>query len=144
MPSIRKMTARDAAFQRFETMKRNREKRAKQKVFFVEGVHPIEQAVRFGWEFEALGYPAGVRLSGWANDMRAKAKADVEYQIAPELMDELSEREESCEIIALVRQRADGLAGLPHLADRRRLPLLRLPRRKRRPHHPGYRDAGLV
>ena len=109
MPSIQKMSARNAAFQRFETVKRNREKRTKQKVFFVEGVHPIEQAIRFGWSFEALGYAADTRLSGWANDMRAKAKADTEYQIAPALMDELSEREEHCELIALVKQRSDGL-----------------------------------
>ena len=109
MPSIQKMSARNAAFQRFETVKRNREKRTKQKVFFVEGVHPIEQAIRFGWSFEALGYAADTRLSGWANDMRAKARADTEYQIAPALMDELSEREEHCELIALVRQRGDGL-----------------------------------
>ncbi|MBR3505348.1 MAG: rRNA methyltransferase [Clostridia bacterium] len=112
MPVIQKMSARNAAFQRFETVKRNREKRAKQKVFFVEGVHPIEQAVRFGWEFEALGYAAGARLSGWANDMRRKARAGVEYQIAPALMEELSEREESCELIALVKQRGDGLARM--------------------------------
>ncbi|MBO4298795.1 MAG: rRNA methyltransferase [Clostridia bacterium] len=109
MPIIRKMSARDAAFQRFEAVKRSREKRAKQKVFFVEGVHPIEQAVRFGWAFEALGYAADTRLSGWANDMRSKARAETEYQISPALMDELSEREESCELIALVKQRQDGL-----------------------------------
>ena len=109
MPVMQRMSARNAAFQRFEAVKRNREKRAKQKVFFVEGVHPIEQAVRFGWEFEALGYAAETRLSGWANDMRAKARAEIEYQIAPALMDELSEREESCELIALVKQRQDGL-----------------------------------
>ena len=46
MPIIQKMSACNAAFQRFEAVKPNREKRAKQKVFFVEGVHPIEQAVR--------------------------------------------------------------------------------------------------
>ena len=109
MPVMQKMSARNAAFQRFEAVKRSREKRAKQRVFFVEGVHPIEQAIRFGWSFEALGYAANTRLSGWANDMRARAQADVEYQIAPELMDELSEREERCELIALVKQRQDGL-----------------------------------
>ena len=92
MPVMQRMSARNAAFQRFEAVKRNREKRAKQKVFFMEGVHPIEQAVRFGWEFEAQGYAAETRLSGWANDMRAKARAEIEYQIAPALMDELSER----------------------------------------------------
>jgi TrmH family RNA methyltransferase len=110
--AILKMSVRNAAFQRFETLQRNREKRTKEKLFFVEGVHPIEQAIAGGWEFEALGYAAGKRLSGWAMDMRSRAHADTEYEITPELMAELSNREEPCELIALVKQRTDGLARM--------------------------------
>lgn len=46
---VRQMVSRSAEFQRFETIKRNREKRTQQKLVFVEGVHPIEQAVAHGW-----------------------------------------------------------------------------------------------
>ena len=105
--ALLKMTVRNAAYQKFETLQRNREKRTREKLFFVEGVHPIEQAVAAGWEFESIGFAAGKRLSGWAMDMRAKAKAETEYEISPELMAELSNREEPCELIALIRQRTD-------------------------------------
>lgn len=119
--AILKMSVRNAAFQRFETLQRNREKRTRERLFFVEGVHPIEQAVYAGWEFEALGYAAGRRLSGWALDMRARAQAQTEYEISPELMAELSNREEPCELIALVRQRTDGLQRMAARANEQSL-----------------------
>lgn len=104
-----KMTARNAAFQRFETLKRSREKRHRQRLAFVEGVHPFEQAILNGWAFDSVGFPAGKRLSGWAHDMLGKASVDTLYEIEPALMDELSEREESCELIGLVKMREDAL-----------------------------------
>ena len=107
-----KMTARNAAFQRFETLKRSREKRHRQRLAFVEGVHPFEQAISNGWAFDSVGYPAGKRLSGWAHDMLGKASIDTLYEIEPALMDELSEREESCELIGLVKMREDALGRM--------------------------------
>ncbi len=111
-----KMTTRNAAFQRFETLKRNREKRHKQRLAFVEGVHPFEQAIANGWSFDSVGLPAGRRLSGWANDMLSKARIDTIYEIDPALMDELSEREESCELIGLIKMRDDALARMAERA----------------------------
>ncbi|MBQ2955172.1 MAG: rRNA methyltransferase [Clostridia bacterium] len=122
--AILKMSVRNAAFQKFETLQRNREKRTKEKLFFVEGVHPIEQAVAAGWEFEAIGFAAGKRLSGWAMDMRSKARAETEYEILPELMAELSNREEPCELIALVRQRTDGLQRMAEKMNEKSLIVL--------------------
>ncbi len=116
-----KMSVRNAAFQRFETLRRNREKRTRERLFFVEGVHPIEQAIAGGWAFEAIGFAAGKRLSGWAMDMRSKAKAETEYEIAPELMAELSDRDDPCELIALVRQRTDGLKQMAERANEKSL-----------------------
>ncbi len=121
---VLKMSVRNAAFQKFETLQRNREKRTKEKLFFVEGVHPIEQAIAAGWAFEAIGFAAGRRLSGWAMDMRARAQAETEYEILPELMAELSNREEPCELIALVRQRADGLRRMAERAGEKSLYVL--------------------
>ena len=69
MPAYKDMFSRNAAFQQFETLKRNREKRTHQRLFFLEGVHPIEQAIAAGYEFYAIGCDAEERLSGWANDM---------------------------------------------------------------------------
>ena len=44
----------------------NREKRTRQQLFFLEGVHPVEQAIEAGYEFYAIGCDAEERLSGWA------------------------------------------------------------------------------
>lgn len=109
MSVYRNMNARDSEFQRFETLKRNREKRARQGLFFLEGVHPVEQAILGGYEFYAIGIDAGARLSGWANDMLKKARPEVIFRIRPDLHAELSDREESCELVCLARQRT----GLP-------------------------------
>lgn len=119
--AILKMSVKNAAFQKFEALQRNREKRTKERLFFVEGVHPIEQAIAGGWEFHAIGFAAGRRLSGWAMDMRKKAHAEMEYEISPELMAELSNREETCELIALIRQRTDGLRRMSEKANEKSL-----------------------
>ena len=109
MSVYRNMNSRDSDFQRFETLKRNREKRARQGLFFLEGVHPVEQAILGGYEFYAIGIDAGARLSGWANDMLKKARPEVIFRMRPDLHAELSDREESCELVCLARQKT----GLP-------------------------------
>ena len=89
---VRQMVSRSAEFQRFETIKRNREKRTQQKLVFVEGVHPIEQAVAHGWQFAAMGYAGSRRLSGWAQDMLAKAHPEIVFEMSPMMHDELRDR----------------------------------------------------
>ncbi|MBO4367616.1 MAG: rRNA methyltransferase [Clostridia bacterium] len=104
-----RITVRDDRFQRFETLKRNREKRFRQKLAFTEGVQPIEQAIKHGWQFYAMAVADGVRLSGWAENMIKDGKPDILYKTSPALMAELSDRDDPCEIIALVKMRTDGL-----------------------------------
>lgn len=100
---------RSDKFQLFETLKRNREKRSKTGLAFIEGVQMVEQSIRHNWHFAAMAVMDGKRLSGWAEDMIAKADPDVMYHMAPELMQELSDRDDTCEIIGLVKMRGDGL-----------------------------------
>ena len=109
MPRIEPVRARSDVFQRYETLNRNREKRTHSGLCFVEGVHPIEQAVANGEVFESIAYDAEKRLSGWANDMIAKAVPEVLHPMPAPLMAELSDRENPCELIAIVRQRTDTL-----------------------------------
>jgi TrmH family RNA methyltransferase len=106
------MTARNSEYQRFETLKRNREKRARQGLFFLEGVHPVEQAVLAGYEFYAVGIDRDARLSGWAREMLEKANPETVYRMGTELHRDLSDREEPCELLCLARQRP----GLPEFA----------------------------
>ncbi|MBR4333185.1 MAG: rRNA methyltransferase [Clostridia bacterium] len=111
-----KMYARNAEFQRFETLKRNREKRTRQGLAFMEGVQMVEQAISHGWRFYAMAVADGKRLSGWAQDMIGKARPDNLFQMAPELHSELSDRENPCEIIGLVYARTDGLERMAQAA----------------------------
>ena len=106
------MTTRNSEYQRFETLKRNREKRAKQGLFFLEGVHPVEQAILAGYEFYAVGIDRDARLSGWARDMLERANPEVVYRMGTELHGELSDREEPCELLCLARRKT----GLPEFA----------------------------
>ena len=110
------MYSRGAEFQRFETLKRNREKRSKQGLAFLEGVQPVEQALKHGWEFAAMAVTDGKRLSGWAEHMIEDAQPEVLYKMAPELIAELSDREDPCEIIGLLRMRRDGLQRVEQAA----------------------------
>ena len=64
MPEIRPLRARNDVFQLYETLSRNREKRTRTKLFFLEGVHPVEQAIAAGERFQSIGYDSGKRLSG--------------------------------------------------------------------------------
>ena len=116
MKTVR-MYARDAEYQRFETLKRNREKRTRQGLAFLEGVQMVEQAISHGWQFYAMAVAEGRRLSGWAEDMIRKAQPEYLYQMAPPLHDELSDRTEPCEIVGLIRTRTDGLPRMAHIAQ---------------------------
>lgn len=109
MSVYRDMFTRNSEFQRFETLKRNREKRARQNLFFLEGVHPVEQAILGGYEFYAIGVDANARLSGWARDMINKANPEVVYRMDTPLHAEISDRDEPCELVCLVRPKL----GLP-------------------------------
>jgi len=110
---VRYLASRDAEFQRWQTLKTNREKRHRARVCFVEGVHPIEQAIGHGWEFEAFASARGARLSGWAKDMLERSNAPALIEMPGQMLAELSDREESCELVALVKMREDKLRPSP-------------------------------
>lgn len=82
----------------------------------MEGVQPVEQVIRHGWQFAAMAVADGKRLSGWAEDMIRQAQPEVLYRMDPALIAELSDREDPCEIIALVRMREDGLVRIAEKA----------------------------
>ncbi len=118
------LLTRNADFQRFETLKRNREKRTRQGLAFIEGVQMVEQAIAHGWRFFAMAVADGIRLSGWAEDMIRKAWPDWLYRMAPPLHGELSDRENPCEIIGLVHTRTDGLDRMAARAESSSVPPL--------------------
>lgn len=104
--------SKNAAYQRFETLKTNRNKRHRQRLFWVEGVRNLNAAVRYGWTVESLLFAGETRLSGWAQDMLAKVPTRVNYQLAPRLLADLSDKADASELLAVVRMREDDEARL--------------------------------
>ncbi|MBP3542470.1 MAG: RNA methyltransferase [Clostridia bacterium] len=124
MPKVRPIQSRNDVFQRYETLHRNREKRTHQKLFFLEGVHPVEQAVLAGEQFFSIAYASDRRLSGWAEDMLKKAAPEEIHPMPAALLSELSDRENPCELICLIHQRQDQLARLRQRIAATERPLL--------------------
>lgn len=124
MPVLHPVAKRDDVFQRYETLRRNREKRTHQRLFFLEGVHPVEQAIAAGERFLSIAYAEDKRLSGWAQDMLRRANPEALHPMPCALMAELSDRDDPCELICLVHQRSDGAERIRLAAARTSSPLL--------------------
>jgi 23S rRNA (uridine2479-2'-O)-methyltransferase len=94
-------------------LRRNRQKRTRYGEFFVEGVRPINTALDHGWTFSALYCAPDRPLSGWARDVLDRAGEETRYELTSELMDRLSEKEETSELIAILKAPADDLVRIP-------------------------------
>ncbi len=113
MAELVRIYAEDNNFQHAEVLRRNRVKRQKNREFFVEGVKPIELALRNGWQVSAFLYSRDRALSGWATGILSSSPAERHMELPGALMAKLSEREEPSELIALVRMRPDDPARIP-------------------------------
>ncbi len=112
-PPVTKIHTENSDFQHFETLRRNRTKRNRSGEFFVEGVRAITQAVAHGWEFSALAYSREKRLSDWAEGIISRAGARKLFELPLRLMEKLSQKEDTSELIALVSAPADELSRIP-------------------------------
>lgn len=93
----------NATFQQILALKENRNKRAQTKLFFVEGVKNIKEAIKNNWEIEAFIYSVETNLSSWAKSILLKAKFN--YVLNPELMQKLSDKDNISEILALIKMK---------------------------------------
>ena len=90
--------------QLLEATRTNRQKRAAQARFVVEGVRNIDAAVTSGWPVRAVLSPLGARLSTWATGVLAASDAE-HVGVAPDLFDRLTDRDERPELLLV--------AGIP-------------------------------
>lgn len=109
---IQKVTARDAAFQKFVVLRTNRNKRYKYRQFFVEGVRNLNEAVHNGWQIDSFLYTREKPLSRWAQEMLARVPTQVNFELTAELMAELSGKTDTSELMAVVHMREDSLETL--------------------------------
>lgn len=111
-PHRRRVNRKDNFFQRAEVLKRNREKRTRNGQFLIEGVAQISIAVKHQWEIAALLLTAGHPLSEWAKGLLSCAGAEEVWEVAPDLMQELSEKDETSEVMAIVRSKKLPLSSI--------------------------------
>ena len=103
-----KVFTKNNIFQKFEVLKTNRNKRYRYHEFFVEGVRSLNEAVRNNWKIKSFIYDKN-NLSDWAKDMINKVNTDMNYCLTPELMKELSGKEDTSELMAVIEMREDEL-----------------------------------
>ncbi|TWD79587.1 TrmH family RNA methyltransferase [Kribbella amoyensis] len=103
---------RNARFQVWQALLTNRTKRQRAGEFLVQGVRPISLAAEHGWTITALLHDASRPLSHWAQDL-LRAHRDAErVTMAPDLLAELSEKDEA-ELVAVVELPPDDLHRIP-------------------------------
>lgn len=108
----KKIYAKNAEYQRLETLKTNRQKRYQAGAFFVEGVRNINEAIACGFTIESWLYAMDRPLSGWAQNLLATVPTDGNLALTSALMDDLSAKDDTSELLAIVRMRPDALPAL--------------------------------
>lgn len=103
-----KVSTKNNIFQRFEVLKTNRNKRYRYHEFLVEGVRSLNEAVRNQWKIKSFLYDKN-NLSDWAKDMIHNVPTDGNYCLTPELMKELSGKEDTSELMAVMEMREDEI-----------------------------------
>jgi tRNA G18 (ribose-2'-O)-methylase SpoU len=112
-PKTVEVKKRDNLFQRADVLKRNREKRHQYGEFLVEGVAQINLAIKYDWRVRALLYASDKPLSKWAQEIVCSRLADEHWEMAPELMAELSEKDETSEVLAIIEQKRLSPSAIP-------------------------------
>ena len=108
-----KIHSKNAAYQKFEVLKANRNKRYRYFEFFVEGVRNINEAIANGWSIVSFLYAPEKPLSGWARDILNAVQTDINYELPESLMAELSGKTDTSELMAVVKMREDDFSRLP-------------------------------
>ena len=109
---VPKIYSKNAAYQKFEVLKSNRNKRYKYNEFLVEGVRNINEAIRNHWEIASFIYSGENKLSDWAKNILANVKTEVNYELTSQLMQDISSKEDTSELLAIVKMRDDDVSLL--------------------------------
>lgn len=106
-----KIIAKDSTYQKFEVLKTNRNKRYKYNEFLVEGVRSLKEAVTNKWNIKSFIYDKN-NLSDWAKDTISSVKTKENFVLTPELMKDLSGKEDTSELMAIIEMREDKLENV--------------------------------
>ena len=110
--AVQRIYSRNAAFQKFEVLKTNRNKRHRYGEFFVEGVRNLNEAVRSGWTVRSFLYSFETPLSHWAREMLGRVRTERNYELTDALMAGLSGKSDASELMAVIRMREEDPSRL--------------------------------
>ena len=102
--------------QHAKALSRNRSKRQEHRIFFVEGVQTIKEALGHGWKAKAIYYAGDQELSSFARAVLQQSNADKHFELPTRLFHDLrwaSKMEKRSELIALFRMPEDKLNRIP-------------------------------
>lgn len=99
-----RIMVRNNIFQHIQVLKTNRTKRNRYGEFVVEGVRNINEAIKNGWKIKSFLYGEG-KLSEWAKELLATVKTKENYCFSDELLGELSGKEDTSELMAIVEMK---------------------------------------
>lgn len=108
----RTIIKQDNYFQRAEVIKRNREKRTQHGQFLVEGVAQISLAVKNHWRVVAFLYSIEGKLSSWAQELVDSRVATELWELSPNLMKLLSDKDETSELMAIIEAKRPSLSAI--------------------------------
>ena len=117
MPRTRAIRSVDAEYQLALALRENRRQRARQGRFIVEGVRSIDAAVANRWTIDSLWFARDRRLSRWAEGLLEGGVARTNVELEPQLMEELSAKDETSELVAVVEIPPDDLDRIPRRED---------------------------
>ena len=121
--------SKNAAYQKFEVLKTNRNKRYRHNEFFVEGVRNINEAIHNHWEIVSFLYTPEKPLSNWAVETLKSVHTQVNYELSAALMAELSGKADTSELMAVIKMRPDSFEQF-HLSENPLLALFDRPSNK--------------
>jgi 23S rRNA (uridine2479-2'-O)-methyltransferase len=101
-----KVSRINGQFQQWRSLLRNRTKRTQTGKFIVQGVRPINAALKQSIAVDAILYREG-ELSGWASNILRSSDAAKRYELTVELMKLLSEKDEDVPELLLIAKRPE-------------------------------------
>ncbi len=109
----KRVTTRNAAFQQWQALLENRNKRQRLGEFLIQGVRPLNLAIARGWRLTAL-LCSSDRKSEWAAETVETARAEHVYEVSPTLMAELGQKDEQVpELLGVGSMPSDDLSRIP-------------------------------